>query len=61
MGLLVCALRPSKLTLGRPPCSSQLSSGDVVPMVPDHVTYLRVQAWFSNAREGGHDGMATYM
>jgi hypothetical protein len=35
MGLLASALRPSGLTLSRPPCSSRQSPGDVVPMVPD--------------------------
>jgi hypothetical protein len=38
MGILACALRPSGSTHGRPPCSSWLSLGDVVPMVPDRVT-----------------------
>jgi hypothetical protein len=37
MGLLTCALRPSGTTHGRPSCSIQSSSGDVVPMVPDLV------------------------
>jgi hypothetical protein len=38
MGLLVYALRPSGLTLGRPPCSSHPSLGDVVPMIPDLIS-----------------------
>jgi hypothetical protein len=38
MGLLAHALRLSELTLGSPPPSprsSQPSTGDVIPMVPD--------------------------
>jgi hypothetical protein len=42
MSLLACALRLSGSTLGRPSCSSRLSLGEVVPMVPDLVSSLRV-------------------
>jgi hypothetical protein len=42
MGLLAHALRPSGPTIGRPPCSSQPSPGDVVPMVPDFINRPRV-------------------
>jgi hypothetical protein len=42
MGLLACALGPSGRTLDRPPCSYWLSSGDVVPMVPDLLSSPRV-------------------
>jgi hypothetical protein len=41
MGLLAHALRPSGPTLGRPPYSSRLCPGDVVPMIPDLVTSVR--------------------
>jgi hypothetical protein len=39
MGLLAHALRPSGPTHGRPPYSVRLSPGNVVPMVPDLVTF----------------------
>jgi hypothetical protein len=39
MGLLAHALRPSGSTHDRPPYSSRLNVGDVVPMVPDLVRY----------------------
>jgi hypothetical protein len=42
MGLLACALRPSGLTKGRPPYFSLPSPGDVVPMVPNLVSSLRL-------------------
>jgi hypothetical protein len=37
MDLLAHALRPSGSTHGRPPYSSLLSPGDMLPMVPDLV------------------------
>jgi hypothetical protein len=42
MSLMSRALRPSGLTLGRPPCSFCLSPGDVVPMIPDLISSPRV-------------------
>jgi hypothetical protein len=42
MGLLARALRSSGPILGRLPCSSRPSLGDVVPMVPDLVSSPRV-------------------
>jgi hypothetical protein len=42
MGLLAHALRPSGLTLGRPPYSSRPSPGDVVAMVLDLISSQRL-------------------
>jgi hypothetical protein len=40
MGSLACALRPSGLTLGRPPYSLLPSPGDVVPMVLNLISVI---------------------
>jgi hypothetical protein len=42
MGLLTHVLGPSGLTHGRSPCSSLLSLGDLVPMVPNLVNRVVV-------------------
>jgi hypothetical protein len=43
MSSLACALKPSGLTLGRPPCSFLPSLRDVVSMVPNLIISLTEQ------------------
>jgi hypothetical protein len=63
MGHLAWILRPSGPTHGRPPYSSLLSPGDLVPMVLNliivHLQYQTARRWAITSEEGPELGEIT--